>query len=169
MHRRATAGATPLQCLAAHRAEPSPDWIGNRAIRLVVISPVKLVRKVRGTARVRAKTSARLVTNHLPGNFRRTTVFFKTYPKLFRKPFNCFGGKLRSITLLKHRQRRLQTTNLFSDYTLRKLYRPTRSADFQAYIWTKVFQRLRIMDFILSTFKGVFINIINMVINLSTL
>ena len=168
MHRRATAGAPPLQGLAAHRAEPSADRIGNRTIRLVEISPVKLVRKVRWTARVGTKTCARLVPDHLSCNFRRMDVFFKTYTELLRKPLDRFGGKLCSITLLEHRKSRLQTTNLGGDYMLGKLCSPSSSADFQADIWIEVFQRLRIMDFILSTFKGVFINIINRVINLST-
>ena len=129
MHWRAATGATPLQHLSAHCAEPAANRIGDHAVRLVKITPVQLVQKVRGTARVGAEPCAWIVTNCLPCHFRRMVVFFKTDAKLLRKPFNRLGRKLCSITLLKHRQRRLPTADLGGNCLLRKLCRAPRHAE----------------------------------------
>ena len=74
-------------------------------------------------------------------------------------------AQLRARALFKHRKRRLLAANFCRNLPLGQPRLAASQLDVFAELWIQVFQGGDIMDFILSTFKGAFINIINIVIN----
>ena len=69
------------------------------------------------------------------------------------------------VALLEHRKRRLLAADFDRKLALSQTRLAASQLHFLAKLWTQVFHWADIMDFILSTFKGVNINIINKNIN----
>ena len=94
-------------------------------------------------------------------------VFGQLDVKLRAKAGDGFFIEFRPIALLKHRKRRLLTTDFFRQDSLREARRPARLPDFEADISFKI-DHAYIMDFSPSNRKSELSTLINRLINLST-
>ena len=88
--------------------------------------------------------------------------------ELLRELFDDVIVKFRAATLLEHRNCRLLAADFRRKFALPNARRLARILYLPAKLWTQIFHNPNIMDFILSNDKGVLINKLYDIINIST-
>ena len=139
MHGRTAIRTALLQNLPAHRAELSTDRICRRPIGSHERPRINLVGPIGRTLRIWAKAPRRCRRHTSTcGLARRCLRCRQRNPELFRQLPNDRIVEFRPITLLKHRQSRLLTSNFCRNDALRKLRRTASILQLLTDFWTQI-------------------------------